>query len=169
MLQHRAAAANIDFYPPPDRKTRKLIDLQRKVSKTFTDRPLFRDVNLTLSPGTKLGLLGPNGSGTSTLIKLLTDKLQPDTGQISKADQLAGGARSTSRAARSRPACSAGPLSPVGDSLIFQGNPDARHRVGETIPSSAATSSTSSANASGGEQARVSTSPALMFSNPPMC
>jgi ABC transport system ATP-binding/permease protein len=80
------AAAGLDFVGT-NRQTRKLLVAER-VSKSLGDRALFKDVNLTLGPGTKLGLLGPNGSGKSTLIKLLTGQLEPDTGTIKCADGL---------------------------------------------------------------------------------
>lgn len=79
-------AAKIDFNSS-DRKTRKLIDL-KNVSKRMGDRELFKNVNFVLAPKGKLGLLGPNGSGKSTLIRLLTGAIEPDSGQIIRADQL---------------------------------------------------------------------------------
>ena len=80
------AAANIDF-TASDRKTRKLLQL-KQVAKSLGGRALFTDVNITLSPGTKLGLLGPNGSGKSTLIRLIAGTLKPDSGELVRADQL---------------------------------------------------------------------------------
>jgi ATP-binding cassette subfamily F protein uup len=80
------SAAKIDF-TASGRKTRKLIEA-RAVGKSLGGRELFRNVNFTLAPGTKLGLLGPNGSGKSTLIRLIADLLQPDAGEIVRADQL---------------------------------------------------------------------------------
>ncbi len=82
----KLAAAGIDF-TASDRKTRKLLQLKH-VSKSLGGRELFHDVNFTLSPGTKLGLLGPNGSGKSTLIRLISGTLEPDDGEIARADQL---------------------------------------------------------------------------------
>jgi ATP-binding cassette subfamily F protein uup len=79
-------AAKIDF-TASDRKTRKLIEMNR-VAKSLGGRELFHDVSFILSPGTKLGLLGPNGSGKSTLIRLLGGELEPDFGEIIRADQL---------------------------------------------------------------------------------
>jgi ABC transport system ATP-binding/permease protein len=79
-------AAKIDF-TASDRKTRKLLEA-KNISKSLGGRELFRDVSFTLSPGTKLGLLGPNGSGKSTLIRLMTGELQPDRGEIVRADGL---------------------------------------------------------------------------------
>jgi ATP-binding cassette subfamily F protein uup len=82
----QAGAAKIDF-AASDRKTRKLLEA-KSIAKTLGGRELFRDVNFVLSPGTKLGLLGPNGSGKSTLIRLMTGELEPDAGEIVRADGL---------------------------------------------------------------------------------
>ena len=45
-------------------------------------RPVLKELNLTLPAGRIIGLLGPNGCGKSTLIKLITGLLQPDSGEI---------------------------------------------------------------------------------------
>src|ERR1019366_9310228 len=52
-------AAQLDFAGTA-RQTRKLLSAE-KISKTLGDRQLFKDVSFVLGPGTKLGLLGPNG------------------------------------------------------------------------------------------------------------
>jgi ATP-binding cassette, subfamily F, member 3 len=54
------------------------------VSKRFGDRTLFSGVEFEIEGGDKIGLIGPNGCGKSTLIKLLTGRLAPDTGKIEK-------------------------------------------------------------------------------------
>jgi ABC transport system ATP-binding/permease protein len=51
-------------------------------------RRLFGPLDLQLGPGDKLGLLGENGSGKSTLLKLLAGELEPDAGEIKRADRL---------------------------------------------------------------------------------
>jgi ATP-binding cassette subfamily B protein/ATP-binding cassette subfamily C protein/ATP-binding cassette subfamily B multidrug efflux pump len=48
-------------------------------------RPAVDDVNLTLKPGQTLGLVGPTGSGKSTLIRLLLRQFEPDSGAITAA------------------------------------------------------------------------------------
>ncbi|RRK09823.1 thiol reductant ABC exporter subunit CydC [Lactiplantibacillus garii] len=46
------------------------------------DRPIFDHLNLTLQAGEKLALLGPSGTGKSTLLKLILGDLQPDDGSV---------------------------------------------------------------------------------------
>lgn len=52
------------------------------VSKTFGDRCLIKDLTLRVMRGDKLGLLGPNGVGKSTLIKIILGQMQPDSGTV---------------------------------------------------------------------------------------
>jgi ATPase subunit of ABC transporter with duplicated ATPase domains len=49
----------------------------------FGDRVLFRDVKLKFTPGHCYGIIGANGAGKSTFLKLLSGELEPDAGQIS--------------------------------------------------------------------------------------
>jgi ATPase subunit of ABC transporter with duplicated ATPase domains len=52
------------------------------LSLTFADEPLFRDVNLLLGPRSRVGLVGPNGVGKSTLLRVLVGELRPSTGHV---------------------------------------------------------------------------------------
>jgi len=52
------------------------------VNKKFGDKQILKDVNLTIPRGKIIGLLGKNGTGKSTLIKLINDLLTPTSGQI---------------------------------------------------------------------------------------
>ena len=52
------------------------------VNKKFGDKHILKDINLTISKGKIIGLLGKNGTGKSTLIKLINDLLIPTTGKI---------------------------------------------------------------------------------------
>lgn len=45
-------------------------------------KPLFVQVDLTLNPGDKIGLIGANGTGKSTLFAMLRDEIHPDQGSI---------------------------------------------------------------------------------------
>ena len=53
-----------------------------KVNKYYGKKHVLKDVNLTISKGKIIGLLGKNGTGKSTLIKLINDLLTPDSGTI---------------------------------------------------------------------------------------
>ncbi len=53
------------------------------IAKTYNDRWLFKDVSLGISQGEKLALVGNNGVGKSTLLKILTGEVQPDIGKVS--------------------------------------------------------------------------------------
>jgi ATP-binding cassette subfamily F protein uup len=76
----------IDF-TATDRRTKRLLTVEN-VSKDLGGRTLFRDLSLTLTPGMRLGLLGPNGSGKTTLLRMLSGELAPDSGTVTRADSL---------------------------------------------------------------------------------
>jgi ATP-binding cassette subfamily F protein uup len=82
----QGASVKMDF-AGTERKTRKLL-VAKDVSKSLGGRTLFEHLDLVLSPGTKLGLLGLNGSGKTTFIRVLTGEIPPDTGEIVRADGL---------------------------------------------------------------------------------
>ncbi len=52
------------------------------VNKSFGDKKVLKDINLTIPRGKIIGLLGKNGTGKSTLIKLINDLLTIDSGKI---------------------------------------------------------------------------------------
>ncbi len=58
-----------------------LVDLQ-DVSVAMTDRTLFGDLSVTLSTGDRLGVVGINGTGKSTLLSVLAGTLEPDSGSV---------------------------------------------------------------------------------------
>src|SRR6478736_6407351 len=53
------------------------------VSKAFNDKWLFKDLTFGISQGEKVALVGENGTGKTTLLKILTGELQTDTGKVS--------------------------------------------------------------------------------------
>lgn len=78
--------AGIDF-DATDRKTKILIETHQ-IKMSRNGRLLFENLNLKLSPGSCLGLMGQNGSGKSTLLSLLKGELAPDSGTIERAHNL---------------------------------------------------------------------------------
>lgn len=53
------------------------------VSMSFSDRKLYDDVNLKFTPGNCYGIIGANGAGKSTFLKILEGQLTPTTGNVS--------------------------------------------------------------------------------------
>ncbi len=56
-----------------------------KLSKSYTEKELLRDVSLSIGEGDKLGLIGINGTGKTTLLRVLAGVEPPDSGSIAKA------------------------------------------------------------------------------------
>ncbi|HBT18589.1 MAG TPA: ABC transporter, partial [Clostridiaceae bacterium] len=54
------------------------------ISKNFGMKKLFEEVTLTLTDTDKIGIIGVNGTGKSTLMKVLAGILSPDTGVVQK-------------------------------------------------------------------------------------
>ena len=52
------------------------------LEKSFGNKKILKDINLTIPRGKIIGLLGKNGTGKSTLIKLINDLLTPTSGKI---------------------------------------------------------------------------------------
>jgi ATP-binding cassette subfamily F protein uup len=78
--------AQIDF-TATDRRAKRLISVE-SVSKTLGGRALFGDLSFALSPGARLGLVGLNGTGKTTLLRMLAGELDPDSGRIERAAAL---------------------------------------------------------------------------------
>ncbi len=53
------------------------------VSLSFGSQKLFKDVNVKFTPGNCYGVIGANGAGKSTFLKVLSGELTPDTGSVS--------------------------------------------------------------------------------------
>lgn len=52
------------------------------------DKPVLRNLDLRIDPDDRIALIGANGNGKSTLVKLLSNKLQPQSGQLVKAPKI---------------------------------------------------------------------------------
>ncbi|MGD0568745.1 MAG: ABC-F family ATP-binding cassette domain-containing protein [Candidatus Sulfotelmatobacter sp.] len=82
----RSGSAQIDF-SATDRKTKRLIELEN-VSCEVGGRQLFTELNCVITAGMRLGLVGPNGSGKTSLLRLLRGETAPASGEIHRADWL---------------------------------------------------------------------------------
>jgi ABC transport system ATP-binding/permease protein len=116
-----AGAAGIDFVAT-GRQTRKLLTAAG-IAKTLGGRALFAGLDVTLSPGTKLGLLGPNGSGKSTLLRVLAGEQPADAGTVTRAEGLRTVVFEQGRASLDPTVTLRRALSPIGDTVIFRDRP----------------------------------------------
>ena len=61
-----------------------LVNLER-VSKSYGIRPLLTDVSLGVSLGERIGIVGRNGDGKTTLLEVMAGLEEPDAGRVSRA------------------------------------------------------------------------------------
>jgi ATP-binding cassette subfamily F protein uup len=87
-ISRRNTITKVDLeFSASERETRKLL-AAKNLSKTLGSRQLFKGIDLILAPGSRLGIVGKNGTGKTTLLKVLSGKIPQDTGTIKYADAL---------------------------------------------------------------------------------
>ncbi|HYV34395.1 MAG TPA: ABC-F family ATP-binding cassette domain-containing protein [Gemmataceae bacterium] len=116
-----AGAAGIDFVGT-GRQTRKLLTASA-IAKSLGGKPLFSGLDVSLTPGTKLGLLGPNGSGKSTLLRVLAGEHRADAGTVTTAEGLRLVMFEQGRASLDPAATLRRALCPNGDTVMVRERP----------------------------------------------
>jgi len=112
--------AGIDF-EASNRQTRSLLETH-DLTISRNGKLLFSNLNLKLSPGSCVGLMGENGSGKSTLMNLLTGTLSPDSGSVERADNLRMVIFDQKREQLDQKQTLKHALSPTGDNVLYKGN-----------------------------------------------
>ena len=69
-------------FPPPSRAPKVVLEL-KKITKSYGEQAVFNNMDLTIQRGDRIALLGPNGTGKTTLVKLMAGVLDPDSGELS--------------------------------------------------------------------------------------
>ena len=77
--------------PPPEEASPPLLTLDHAAVGYVEGSPVLTNVSMRLDPDDRIALLGQNGNGKSTLAKLLTGKLLPSAGEITRARKLVPG------------------------------------------------------------------------------
>ena len=70
------------FNFPECPRSGKLVLQIKNLSHSFEEKILLFDINLKVSAGEKIAILGPNGCGKSTLLKLIMKKIEPEIGEV---------------------------------------------------------------------------------------
>jgi sulfate-transporting ATPase len=71
-----------EIYIPPGPRLGDIVIELKGVSKAYDERLLIDDLDLSVPPGSIVGVIGPNGAGKTTLLKLITGQEKPASGTI---------------------------------------------------------------------------------------
>jgi len=82
----RTSSAEISL-AASDRKSKRLVEIEH-LDFAYDARPIFRDLNFIFTNGVRVGICGPNGGGKTTLLRLLSGELLPQSGELRRAHQL---------------------------------------------------------------------------------
>lgn len=79
--EFKQAQGKVDITTAGRRIGKKVIELEN-VSKGYGDRRLITNFTYTFSPEDRVGIIGPNGVGKSTLMDIITGRISPDSGRV---------------------------------------------------------------------------------------
>lgn len=93
----------------------------KAIAKSFGERELFKDLDVLITPKTRLGLLGDNGCGKSTLIRILLGDEFADSGEVKQAEKIEIAYFEQSRETLLPELSVLKNICPEGDYVFFQG------------------------------------------------
>ncbi len=118
----QTSSAGIDF-SATERQTKRLVEFDHVkcvLGEGATAKTIVEDLSFLITNGVRVGLVGPNGSGKTTILRMLTEELAPVAGEIKKAAFLKtvyfSQTRELDEAVTLRRA-----LAPDSDSVVYQG------------------------------------------------
>ncbi len=117
--RNQTRTATLEF-GAAEARPRRLIEA-RGIAKSYDGRTIFEGIDLRLGPGVRVGLLGPNGCGKSTLIRVLLGEEAPAAGTVMRADGLQVAYFQQSREALDPTLSLTDTLCPDGDHVSFRG------------------------------------------------
>ncbi len=85
----RELQGNVNLALSEGQRSGKLVAEIKGVSHAFGERVIVRGLDFTLQRGDRIGLIGPNGVGKTTLIRILLGQLKPDEGEVKLGTNLA--------------------------------------------------------------------------------
>ncbi len=79
---------NVNLQVESGESSGKIVIEAEGISKSFADKIIVKSLTTKIMRGDRIGILGPNGVGKSTLLKMLLGELEPDTGTVSLGTKL---------------------------------------------------------------------------------
>src|SRR3546814_12960341 len=78
-------------FPMPENLAPPLLSFEKASVGYVPERPVLRHLDLRLDPDDRIGLLGSNGNGKTTLARLIADDLEIQGGEVPRPSRLPGG------------------------------------------------------------------------------
>ena len=82
----RAGAANMKLVS--EKKSGQMVLDAKNLNKKFADKCIINDFSIQIKRGDRIGIVGPNGIGKTTLLKILLNEIQPDSGEVKLGSNL---------------------------------------------------------------------------------
>jgi ATP-binding cassette subfamily F protein uup len=86
--QRKSQVGNVRMLAQAAERSGQLILQAENVNFAYQGRPIVQDLSLTLIRGDRVGLIGPNGCGKTTLLRLILGDLKPDSGTMREGTNL---------------------------------------------------------------------------------
>jgi ABC transport system ATP-binding/permease protein len=118
-IRNQTRTARLDFQSA-EKNPKRLVEA-RKISKKYGEQVIFSDLDLFITPGSRIGLLGRNGAGKSTLIRVLLNMEEASSGTVISSDQLSVAYFDQTREALDPNVTVSKTLCPSGDHVIYRG------------------------------------------------
>jgi ATP-binding cassette subfamily F protein uup len=120
VARNRDTTIGIEF-KKSERSPTKLIEFEA-LSKNYGGKTLFENFSGLITAKTRLCLMGPNGIGKSTLLKVLIGQIEPDSGTVKRAEKLSVSYFEQTRESFDASKSLLKTICPEGDYVQFQGN-----------------------------------------------
>lgn len=80
-VEFKSTLGKVEISTPGRRIGKKVIEL-KDIAKSYDDKTLIKDFTYTFNPQDRVGIIGSNGVGKSTLLDLITGRVEPDSGTV---------------------------------------------------------------------------------------